>query len=466
MGILDVLYNNIAERIAGAVQRQMIGNSNKYILDARKYRTGVQPSQLKVRPNQFDDNLVMNFCGLIINRSVSQVIGGGITFDFDGDDETPEEQYINGFWNANKQEILLHRAVLAASEAGTGYMQIIPNGMIGEDGSVYPRLSVIDPVFVAMETLPEDCDIVFRYIISYKFVGPNGKEISRRRTIENVAPIVADDGTQSGRNFWVDIIEEIPEGSSRWIETSRSEWPYDFPPIIHWQNLPAIGSPYGESDIPNDILRLQDRINFSGSNLSKLVRLYAHSPRYGKMLGDPKDLKFGPDDMPMYNTPDAEIVQLPPVSDLTGALEVFKSQRQALFDITRSVDIDSMQDKLGSLTNFGLRVLYQDNLSKINTKRELLGDALEEVNRRIQILAGMQPVKSSCIWTDFLPQDEAGLITAEVAKVGASLESKQTAARNLGLDWEKEQERMTGEQSSSTNIGAEILRAFDRGGEV
>jgi hypothetical protein len=151
------------------------------------------------------------------------------------------------------------------------------------------------------------------------------------------------------------------------------------------------------------------------------------------------------------------------VGDLAAALEVFKSQRQAFFDITRSVDIDSMADKLGALTNFGLRVLYQDNLAKVATKRELFGDMLAELIRRLLVLAGMQPVAVQVVFPDFLPQDEAAEAQGHIALVGAGLESKQTAADALGLDWEQEQERMSGEQVAGDNIGAAILRAFENG---
>ena len=60
--------------------------------------------------------------------------------------------------------------------------------------------------------------------------------------------------------------------------------------------------------------------------------------------------------------PNALIQNLEMQSDLNSSLNFIRYLRQALFDVSRAVDIDSMADKLGSLTNFGLRVLYQDAL--------------------------------------------------------------------------------------------------------
>jgi hypothetical protein len=58
------------------------------------------------------------------------------------------------------------------------------------------------------------------------------------------------------------------------------------------------------------------------------------------------------------------------------------SLKQGMMDITQTVDITSLQDKIGALTNFGLKVLYQDALAKLGVKRELYGDALLETVRR------------------------------------------------------------------------------------
>jgi hypothetical protein len=464
MSLIDNIYQNIAQRVVDQLQARLVDNGNQHIVTARKYRLGVQPKQLKVRANQHDDNLTLNFAGLVVNRGVSQLLGNGFSLDFAGETETAQEQYITAVLDANKQEILFHRAALSASEAGTGYLLIVPDGVVGADGQTYPRLVVIDPAFVTMETLPEDYELVVRYIQQYKFTAPDGKEKARRVVYQHSAPEMDADGQAQGGNTWEIVTSESVDAfAGQWREISRQLWSYDFAPIIHWQNLPAVGTPYGESDIPYDVLRLQDTLNFSSSNLAKIVRLFAHPMRYGKNLGHDGKTEAGPDAMPNYNNEKAEIVQLPAVGDLAAALEVFKSQRQAFFDITRSVDIDSMADKLGALTNFGLRVLYQDNLAKVATKRELFGDMLAELIRRLLVLAGMQPVAVQVVFPDFLPQDEAAEAQGHIALVGAGLESKQTAADALGLDWEQEQERMSGEQVAGDNIGAAILRAFENG---
>jgi hypothetical protein len=461
----DKFFNEIADRVASRV---IDGMSDKSISVARAYRQGAQRKTLNVKQGQFDDNLALNYTGLVASRIVSQMFGQGIELDFEGDSETPQEVYIDAVLDANHEEILFHRASLSATEAGTGYLMIYPTGARGEDGVDYPRIQLIDPQFVTMDSLPEDYEMVIRYTIQYKFV-QDGKEKARKRVIQHVAPDVAYDGTQSGGDTW-EILDYISDNAygSNWQHVGTTVWPFDFPPIIHWQNLPSVASCYGEPDISTPIIAMQDRINFVSSNISKLIRYYAHPMRIAKNVGTIERVDMGPDQMVKISGADADISQLDPLGDLIASLEYFKILRQTFFDTARVVDIDSLEDKLGTLTNFALRVIYQDNLAMIGTKRELFGDMLEELIRRLLILANMQPVPCEVVWPDFLPMNG----TEQVATIKTELElgviSKQSAASELGIDWEQEQERINQEaqdaNANSDNIGAAILRAFNNGG--
>jgi hypothetical protein len=456
MAIWDKLIDSISQRVADRISANV-----QPIVTARAYRSGYYKPQLKVASGQFDDNIGLNLAGLLVNRVVSQMLGGGFTFDFEGDTETVQEQYVNAVLEANKQEVLFHRAGTTASEAGTGYLMILPGGVVGEDGQVYPRLQLVDPLFVTIETLPEDYEVVIRYTIQYKFKNADGKELGRRRVIEHQAPAVAEDGTQSGGDTWQILdYEQLPNGV--WVLTGQTPWPYDFPPMLHWQNLPSSHSVYGEPDLTQAQIDLQDRINFVASNISKLIRYYAHPMRYA-INASLEKIDVGPDKMVKITGADADIRQLEALGDLTASMNYLTMLRQALFACGRVVDIDSVQDKLGTLTNFGLRVLYADNLNLIATHRELFGDMLEELARRLQILNGMQAIPTTVVWPDFLPVNEVEEQQALSGDLANGLVSKETASRQRGYNWDEESERLQEEQAAGDNIGAAILRAFDRG---
>lgn len=458
------IWNNLLDKFSQKVASQVVDRINvQPIIEARAYRSGYYKPQLRVSGGQYDDNIGLNLAGLLVNRVVSQMLGGGFTLDFEGNTESENERYVNAVLEANRQEVLFHRAAVAASESGTGYLMILPNGVVGEDGRIYPRLQLVDPLFVIVETLPEDYEIVIRYKIEYRFNGPDGKEHVRRRVIEHQSPTADEDGSQSGGDIWV-IVDYEQGVNGVWVETDRTPWPYDFPNMLHWQNLPSSHSVYGEPDLTQAQINLQDRINFVASNISKLIRYFAHPMRYGVNIGNFEKLDAGPDKMIRISGQDADIRQLDALGDLSASMEYLTMLRQAFFACGRVVDIDSINDKLGTLTNFGLRVLYADNLNLIATHRELFGDMLEELARRLQILNGMQPIPTTVIWPIFLPVNEVEEQTALSGDLANGLVSKQTVSGRRGYSWEDEQARIAEERQSEDTLGLAALRAaFDRG---
>ena len=435
----------------------------------RNYRTGVQRRQLRVRPNQHDDNVTINYTGLVIDRSVSMLFGRGVEFDLPGEGDTPEDEYLSAVWDANKQQILLQRVAILGAEQGTCYIKIIPDGMGGTDGVVYPRLAVVDPPLVTIGTRPDDIEDVIRYTIEYMTTGLDGKDEAHRQEIERDDGQVEEDGTVNGGGIWWirDYIQSHATGN-QWTKISEQRWEYPFPPMIHWQNLPNPVDVYGVPDVTDDVIMLQDMANFVASNISKLIRLYAHPPRYGVNLGAMSKIDMGPDEMPSFNGTDAAIRQLEALGDLASSQQFLLSLRQSLFDITQTVDISSMSDKLGALTNFGLRVLYADALSKLEQKRSLYGDALLEINRRLLILGGfVNSDPGVIVWPEVLPVNEVEKVQSDTFQLGAGLVSKQTLAAEYNRDWTVEAQRMDEEQqaanANSNNIGSLLLKNFTSG---
>jgi len=460
----DYLIAPLARRLAERLERD-----RDDVEKSRAYRVGVQPPSLRVVAGGANDNTTINLCGLIADRIVSGLLGRGIEFDLPGDEETQESQYIDLVWSANKQPILLHKAALNASDAGTGYLMIVPGGLQLDDGTLLPRLVATDPALVEMESLPDDYETVIRYTITYQVtqddVDMMTDAIYRRYIIEHVAPDIDEAGNQSGGNTWQTVYQVRDKSTAwNWQTVQVIPWPYTFPPIIHWQNLPAGNSVYGRPDITPDVQHVQDRYNFAASNIQKIIRLYAHPLRWARGISAQSVLQMGPDKLLSLDGPTAEIGQMEQLGDLSAAQSFAATLRKSMFDVTRTVDTDSMADKVGALTNFGLRVLYQDFLAMIGTKRELLGDALIEINHRLLVLAGFANTDGGdIIWPDPLPVNDAEVSASIANDLANKLVSRQTAAMRRGYDWEQEQERIDAEAAAADNIGAQLLRSFNQG---
>jgi hypothetical protein len=122
-----------------------------------------------------------------------------------------------------------------------------------------------------------------------------------------------------------------------------------------------------------------------------------------------------------------------------------------------------MADKLGALTNFGLRVLFMDALAKLHTKQELYGDALLELNRRLLVIGGFANTDpGAIIWPEVLPVNEAEQVQAITSDLTNELVSKQTASTVRGYDWEQEQERIKADKAEAQATLAQSMLEAQR----
>ena len=461
----DRIIGSVANSLSDAVTMELY-NKAQPIQRAKEYREGMQDKQLDVKPMQADDNIIVNFSRLIIDRSVASIVGDGVIFDLPGDAESAEQEHIDGVWALNKKEVLLKMLLIAAADGGTGFYKIIPDGIIGKDGKVYPRIVNLNPEYVSIETDQFDKDMVTAYVIQYMFmVGDKPKIYRETHSLE------ISEG-ENAPSTWRVLAEVFTPGVKTPDSSEELPWEYDFPAVGHWQNLANPYSIYGKKELTDDVIELQNKINYTASNISKVIRYYGHPQRYIKGGGGFNrdkngQIETGPDKMPILGA-NTTIEQLSSVERLDSAMEFYTSLRQAFFDIERTVDIDSIQDKLGSLTNFGLRVLYSDAIQKINEKRLLFGEALKEINERLLIIGGFGNTDPGLvIWPDPLPVNESEEIQVLKQEIELGIVSKETASTERGRDWMDEEEKIAAERQAERlaqgNIGAALLGAFTAG---
>jgi hypothetical protein len=422
----------------------------------RDYREGRHKQQIKPKPGRTDDNVYINFSGLVIDRSISMLFGKGIEFDLPGEgDDTPEDKYIKAVWDANKQEIFLHKLGMSGGTDGTGYIKIVPDEL-EFNGIVLPRLVKLNGALVNIKTSMEDYEKVLEYKIQWSDVEDNGNEIARKQT-----------HTPTDNNTW--LIQDYRASNltgGKWQLFNAEEWPYKFSQILHFQNLPDDNDIYGKSDITDDLIGLQDKVNFVASNINKIIRLHAHPTIYTTINSAQKDvIDSSIGEVIGGVSPDGFIKAVEMQSDLSSSSNFFTVIRQAFFDIARTVDIDSVADKLGALTNFALKVLYQDALDKNDTKRELYGDALLELNRRLLVIAGLNPDPGEIVWKDALPENGIEVSQELKTDMEIGILSIQTASIMKGYDYEQEQERINEQNTNEGTVGDEILKLFERGGQ-
>ncbi len=108
MSLFDNIRNWLLEPLLG---REFAVKASEYSLK-RDYRRGIQKAPIK----SSDDAIVVNFIGLLVDRSVAMLFGKEPQFDLPGESDAPVQQYIDEVWNANRKMQLLKRATVYGAE--------------------------------------------------------------------------------------------------------------------------------------------------------------------------------------------------------------------------------------------------------------------------------------------------------------------------------------------------------------
>jgi hypothetical protein len=437
-----------AQKLASYMQ-DPIGRRYTILSD---YYTGDHRPQLK-RPSDLtkqDDNITQNFIGLVVDRTVSRLYSGGVTWKLP-EGATKQQEYLDRVWDVNKKEIILYQNGLYGAVDGTWYFKINPDDIVDPyTGEYYPRLIPLNPRIVRIKTDPQDMNEVLEYKIEYTcreerngwMVEVTHREITKHPYSETVDEY-GNKQTQVLTTWVVETYEQVAPSQMQLI--SSVSWPYEFPPIIHCKNLPSLEGCYGDSEI-DDVVNIQDKNNFTVSNTGKIIKYHA-SPNtilIGVTADQVKPVDNSPNAMYAIPNADAQAFNLEMQSDLASSRGHYNDLQKSIFSISREVDMSSMEANLGAITNFGLRVLYTDAINKTDTKRQLYGDAFKELNRRLLVLAGNEGEASNpgeVVWGDVMPENALEDIQVDKFALDAKLIDKETVyntsyKKRYGVDWE------------------------------
>jgi len=407
-----------------------------YVEAAWGYYRGEHKKPLKVRIGQPDDNVILNLCRKLVDTNVAMLFGELPQFEITESETTPVEEAVAAMWQANRAKLFLTDVALSGSVAGHVAVKLVPQE------AEPPRLVNLDVARLSVFWREDDIDDVLFYVFR------TGKD--RRQDIVR---------TDSG---W--LVRDLVYKMGGWQVIPETEvlWGYPWPPILDWKNLPNPHEYYGLSDLEH--ADLNDAVNFIASNTNRIIRLHAHPKTIGTGMVAKDVQETSVDSFWTVPNPEARINNLEMQSDLSSSLAYFQLLRSAFFSLSAAVDLASMKDRIGQITNFGLRVLFKDALDRLALKRSLYGQALIEINRRAADLLGFGPDNVGVLhWSNPLPENRLEDVEAASKELELGVVSKETIAADLNRDWELEQERMANEAAGEEDIGTRLLRAFERG---
>lgn len=383
-----------------------------------------------------DDNVVFNVTGLVIDKGVSDLVGTtetgvieGPKFDIVGDSgekptiiqrlgrafrpdvsKSPEQLWLDRTWEVNNKELFLHNMALTSGVTGHNFIKVIPDYYPNSDDTEkpLPRLVLLNPAHVTAFWDEGDKATVRAYRIQY---GHEGSQKRQDIVWESERAAQHDDGTESvGR--WV-VYDYEQKNSNKWIFVKETVWEYSWPPIVQWQNLPDPNDFYGCGDVSETNRKLNDSLNFTNSNIQRIIKYHADPKTIGTGIKPEDVLATAIDRFLAIQQADAKVFNLEMSSDLSSSMNFANTLRRGFFDGTRELDPATVEDRLGDLTNFGLRVLFGDKVKKTGTKRMMCGMGLTDINQRILELGGFGVNRKVTIkWPDVLPSDPVAQSTA------------------------------------------------------
>jgi hypothetical protein len=458
-----------------------------HIQENWKYYDGEHKKHIKVEVDEHtvDDNVTINLCATLVDRTNSRLFGDPIrgemlTFDVESKDEVKEGKVELHETGSSKAEAddkkdRAAQAFLQDVWDRSGGLNVIYND-VGVFGAVTghfafkivedeegPRTVVLDPNFLSALTRQDDKSVVRAYKIEYKMVARDPKDNRIKSALfRQVILNGLEWGLDSGwyMQDFVNFGRMNAAQEKEWLPWSDID-AWEYCPIIDGQNLPHARDYYGMSDLHN-VKGLNDEINFLMSNVNRIVRYHSH-PRTIGIGVEPDTIQETSVDSfwAVPTTPDqAEIYNLEMQSDLSAVLNFFHIIREAFWTLGREADPAVFKEKIGNVTNFGLRVLYLDALNKLGQKRQTYGKAFQVLGERLLALGeGFEKLTIVPKWNDPLPSDPRELVETMMMEMDMGILSKETAAILRGRNWAEEQKRLKKDEEEG-GVAAKFLQAL------
>lgn len=439
----------------GLPQSTAVGAGNPRMMEkmaiARQSYMGDFKPSLKTRVGGPDDNVMINKCKTVVDKSVSYLFGKHVTFVTDKEaTRSPHEKILDAIWARNNQGATLQKIGTNGAIYGQAFVKLHI-----EADSI--RIMVLDPTTVTVFTSHYDYTEVNEYVIQWTVTTDVYSQAYRhyRQRITRIPSMM-----------WTDEVGEVQETPQKWIvedsfadsmghgqpikgdwiATQTEVWDFPFPPILEVQNLPTPNEYWGLSDIEPDVIHLNETLNRVSSNTNKIIRNHAHPKTIVWGLTDEQAKRVTVDSDSMLFIPgskeDVDLKNLEMNSDLASSLNYFKSINEAFYEVSRTPEIASGKaQEVSYLSAMAMQILYGPMIEKTNSKQMTYGPFLSELNRRILIIMGVQtPDPVEIIWPVTFPRDAQTEVMTGMNKLQVGF-SSDTVISELGGNPDYERER-------------------------
>jgi hypothetical protein len=238
---------------------------------------------------------------------------------------------------------------------------------------------------------------------------------------------------------------------------SSEKWPFAWSPISDFVNLEVPGEYYGESDITDDVLSLQDALNKATTDRGRILNFHAHPLSVGEGV-KLRAGETGPDRF-LQIPKGAKVYNVEMQSNLDASRQFEEDLRRDMWTISRTVDPDILSQVKGDrVTNHRVRMIFLHMLQKAQEKLEIVLPFFELVLERAAQMAG-RSIRVKIVPGEMIPAsqpEEAAILQSDIA---AGLVSRETATGIRGYSWATEQPRIQEELLQRLELEAKYGKA-------
>ena len=401
----------------------------------------------KSDPNA-DDNICINLALFTVNLIAYFLYGKAFEFEIDGQKESPEEDWLDKCWEDNEKEATLLDAAINGSVTGDVFLRL-QKAMTNEE---FPSIHVLNSGNVEVVTNPDNYKSVLSYVNQWSGKNPiTGKMTAYRQTFSRFGL------------YWKIFEEESAGDSNDWNTTNEEIHPYSWEPIFHCKNAPNPNSYYGRSDIEDDLLNMNEDLNFIVSNIARIIRIHGHPKTWGRGF-EARELDMSIDSLTILKTQTGELKNLEMHSDLAASLEFAKEIKQMYHQMAGIPEIAAGKvENIGQLSGLALEILYGPLTRLIQTKRLYHGRMLRKLSLAMMEMGGKKASAIAIQWSELLPKNrKEEAETAVILKdVGVS---QDTVLTELHYDPVNEAEKRQAEIDAQTALSSSLMNQFDKTG--
>lgn len=428
----------------------------KMIDEAWRYYEGRHQAPLKVEPGEKDDNIILNLCQRVIDKTVEFMgVPAKIELpdkDDNSDTVSTEQAKLNEFWKLNDLEAFLEDVEQSGSLAGHVFLKL-------SNDDETPAVMLLDPRLVTAFWNVSN----IKQTLFYRLQWQMGKLLMRQDIVPNWLLAGEQRAADSADQGWTIIEYSKPSNRRLWTEDTRDdEW--ELSPIIEWKNRKQAHQWYGVSDLRDG--KLNDSVNFIASNTGKIIKFHAHPHSFGTGFTAEEVEATSVDGFVSIPNPDAKVYNVEMQSDLASSMNFLNKLENAFFATHRVIDISTIKDKLGQITNFGVRMIFSDMLDMVNSKRATYGKGIAEVSRRALLLMGIAEAQAPKVtWDDPLPINRLEQLQSAEKEAALGTASTETLATELGRNFKIEETKIANEaQKESDRQMTSVLKLNEMGG--